>query len=62
MASGLSIVAILLKFFSPVSREQLKENLEAHWEDSLEAAREADAQRREELWEDLNAELNNDSS
>lgn len=50
---GVSLGAVLIAFFSPVSTDELKANLQQHYDKAKAAGREASAKRRAELEQEL---------
>lgn len=50
---GLSIGIALIAFFSPVSGAEFQQNLRAHYQQALEAGRQASAAKRAELEAEL---------
>lgn len=52
---GGGLGALLITFFSPVSSDEFRANLKAHYERALKSAREASAKRQAELEAELQA-------
>jgi gas vesicle protein len=52
---GGGVGALLIILFSPVSADEFRANLKAHYERALQAGREASAKRRAELEAELQA-------
>lgn len=50
---GSAIGAILIALFSPVTADEFRDNLKAHYERAMEAGRKASATRRAELEQEL---------
>lgn len=50
---GSAVGGLLVTLFSPVSSDEFKANLKAHYEKALEAGRKASVERRAELEEEL---------
>lgn len=53
LSSGIAAAVTFITLFSPVSGEELRENMRDHYQESLDKAREAKARKREELLQDL---------
>lgn len=53
LSIGAVIGALLAAFFSPVTADELQENLHTHYQRALEAGRQASEKRRAELEEEL---------
>lgn len=51
--AGLGISSFLMSLFSPVSADEFKQKLEAHYDQAMEKAREASLERRVELEAEL---------
>jgi gas vesicle protein len=52
---GATLGMLVIAIFSPVSGEAFKANLREHYQNALQSARDASAQRRAELEEELTA-------
>ncbi|MGB7341782.1 MAG: YtxH domain-containing protein [Phototrophicaceae bacterium] len=58
LAMGIGSAVAFVTLFAPVSGKELRENLKAHFEDAMEAGRNASEARRIELEQEL-AEMQN---
>ncbi|MEL7436004.1 MAG: hypothetical protein AAFN11_18815 [Chloroflexota bacterium] len=53
LCGGALAAIIVVTLFSPVSGDELRENLKEHYDNALEAARKAADERRQELEDEL---------
>ncbi|MEL6308467.1 MAG: hypothetical protein AAFR81_12215 [Chloroflexota bacterium] len=53
LGGGALAAIIVVTLFSPVSGDELRENLKEHYDNALEAARKAADERRQELEDEL---------
>lgn len=53
LGAGAIVAIIFVTLFSPVSGEELRENLKEHYDNALDAARKAAEAKRKELEDEL---------
>ena len=53
LSTGIAAAVTFISLFSPLSNEELRENMRDHFDKSMDEARKAKAAKRQELQKDL---------